>query len=81
MSTDVWLEPEFWADFGELDEVEKNELFILTNDIFTISPKKGRLDPGSFATIIFTHKLVVLHTTCWLGVLARECTKLLHVHC
>lgn len=58
MSSDVWLEPEFWADFGELDEVEKNELFILTNELFTITPKKGRLEPGEHVLILFTHKLV-----------------------
>lgn len=58
MSTDVWLEPEFWADFGELDEVERNELYILTNELFTISPKKGNLEPGAHVSIVFTHKSV-----------------------
>lgn len=56
MSHDVWLEPEFWSDFGELDEVEKNEEFVLINDLFTISPKKGCLEPGACVSIVCTHK-------------------------
>lgn len=56
MSSDVWLEPELWADYGRLDEVEKNESHVLKNDLFTISPKKGCLEPGSFVSITITYR-------------------------
>ncbi len=58
MSSDVWLEPEFWADYGHLDELEKNESYILKNDLFAISPKKGCLESGSHVSIMITYKLV-----------------------
>ncbi len=79
MSSDVWLEPEFWTDFGELDEVEKNELFILTNELFTISPKKGCLDPGSHVSITFTHKLVILLTVKSI-LLTKSCLHCIDIH-
>lgn len=60
MSSDVWLEPEIWADCGQLDEIEKNESYMLKNDIFTITPRRGCLESGSNVSIMFTYKLVTI---------------------
>ena len=56
MSSDVWLEPELWADYGQADDVEKNESYILKNDLFMISPKRGCLESGSYVSITITYK-------------------------
>ena len=56
MSSDVWLEPDMWADYGHLDEAEKNESHVLKNDLFVISPKKGCLESNSHVSITMTYK-------------------------
>ena len=45
------LEPEYWADSGHLDEVERHELNVVDNELFTVHPKKGALLPGESVTV------------------------------
>ncbi|XP_065886516.1 cilia- and flagella-associated protein 65-like [Dysidea avara] len=54
---DIFLEPAYWADTGELDQVEKDEMRIMDNDVFSVHPKSGHLDPGSttIITLSFRH--------------------------
>ena len=59
------LEPEYWAETGELDEVERHEINVLENELFTVQPKTGRLEPGARTTVIAGYKLVSLHVYAW----------------
>jgi len=54
--TDVWLNPETWADNEELNEAEEHESFILTNHIITVTPTKGILKPKQSVVVSFTYK-------------------------
>ena len=54
--TDVLLEPEYWADTGQLDEEERHELSVMDHDLFTVAPKKGRLGAGESAVISCSFK-------------------------
>ena len=53
---DMHLEPEYWAETGELDEVERHELNVLENELFTVQPKTGRLSPGGRTTVTASYK-------------------------
>lgn len=55
---DMHLEPEYWAETGELDEVERHEINILENELFTVQPKTGQLEPGAKTTVIASYKSV-----------------------
>ena len=54
--TDMHLEPEYWADSGRLDEVERHELNIIDNELFSVSPKKGVLQPGDSVQVTCSFK-------------------------
>ena len=43
---DMYLEPEYWAETGEMDVVEQHEMDVVTNKLFTVCPKQGHLEPG-----------------------------------
>ena len=53
---DMHLEPEYWAETGELDDVERHELNVLENELFTVHPKTGQLDPGARTTLTVSYK-------------------------
>ena len=50
------LEPEYWAETGELDDVERHELNVLENELFTVHPKTGQLNPGDRTTVTVSYK-------------------------
>lgn len=50
------LEPEYWAETGQLDEVERHELNMLENELFTVHPKTGQLNPGARTTVTVSYK-------------------------
>lgn len=52
------LEPEYWAETGQLDEVERHELNVLENELFTVQPKTGQLSPGERTTVTANYKSV-----------------------
>ena len=54
--TDMHLEPEYWADSGSLDEVERHHHDVITNQLFTVSPKTGTLAPGESTSILCSFK-------------------------
>ncbi|CAI8043463.1 Cilia- and flagella-associated protein 65 [Geodia barretti] len=54
--TDMHLEPEYWADSGSLDEVERHHHNVITNQLFTVSPKTGTLAPGESTSILCSFK-------------------------
>ena len=54
--SDMHLEPEYWADNGQLDDVEKLELNILDNELFSVDPKRGSLEPGAVCTVVASFK-------------------------
>lgn len=54
--SDMHLEPEYWADRGKMDEVERHELDVISNELFTVRPKAGKLQPGEKATIVCAFK-------------------------
>ena len=54
--SDMHLEPEYWADSGALDEVERHHHDIITNQLFTVAPKTGRLAPGESVSILCSFK-------------------------
>ncbi len=52
----MYLEPVYWAESGQLDEVEKHELNITDNELFTVHPKRGLLEPGAMTTVVASFK-------------------------
>ena len=50
------LEPDYWADTGQLDDEERHELSVMDHDLFTVAPKKGRLMPGESAVVTCSFK-------------------------
>ncbi len=59
MSTDLWLEPDYWADYGLAEKVEEDEMHVLNHELFMVSPKQGYLKPGDNVLITITYKYVV----------------------
>ncbi|XP_019617941.1 PREDICTED: cilia- and flagella-associated protein 65-like [Branchiostoma belcheri] len=53
--TDLQLELEYWAETGEFDEEELHQMRVTDNRLFSVKPKKGRLDPGQTQTVTFTY--------------------------
>lgn len=53
---DMHLEPEYWAETGKLDEVERHELDVVSNEVFTVQPKSGKLQPGDRVTVKCSYK-------------------------
>ena len=53
---DMYLEPEYWADTGELDQFEEKELYLMKNSIFSVEKKSGSLAPGESRVIKCSHK-------------------------
>ena len=49
--TDLYLEPEYWAETGKVDSTERHELDIVKNNLFCISPKQGLLQKGETVMI------------------------------
>lgn len=45
------LEPEYWAESGQMDDIERHELNIVDNELFTVKPKGGTLKPGQITTV------------------------------
>lgn len=54
--SDLHLELEYWAETGEFDEDELHEMKVMDNNLFTIEPKKGKLQPGECGTVTFQYK-------------------------
>lgn len=54
--SDLHLELEYWAETGEFDEDELHEMKVMDNNLFTIEPRKGFLQPGECATVTFTYR-------------------------
>ncbi|KAJ3049787.1 hypothetical protein HK097_009215 [Rhizophlyctis rosea] len=52
---DLEVEIEHWADPGDYTDEQLHHNLILDNNIFTISPKSGRLDSGESAHIVMTY--------------------------
>ena len=55
------LEPEYWADTGKMNEAERHELNVVSNELFTVRPKRGRLQPGEKTTVVCSFKSVGLY--------------------
>ena len=53
---DMYLEPEYWADTGELDQFEAKELYLMENSIFSVDRKLGCLQPGERRCVKCCHK-------------------------
>ena len=53
---DMYLEPEYWADTGELDQFEARELYLMENRIFSVDRKTGSLGPGERREVRCSHK-------------------------
>lgn len=53
---DMHLEPEYWAETGKLDEVERHELDVVNNKLFTVQPKSGKLQPRGRTTVVCSYK-------------------------
>lgn len=43
---DMYLEPEYWAETGQLDAVEQHQLDVVKNGLFCVHPKQGCLGVG-----------------------------------
>ncbi|WAR10588.1 CFA65-like protein [Mya arenaria] len=54
--SDLHMELEYWAETGEFDEDELHEMKVMDNNLFTIEPKKGRLEPGECGNVTFSYK-------------------------
>ncbi|KAL5005595.1 hypothetical protein ScPMuIL_016753 [Solemya velum] len=54
--SDLHLELEYWAETGEFDEDELHEMKVMDNQLFSIEPKKGQLQPGECKTVTFTYR-------------------------
>ena len=51
----MYLEPEYWAETGQLDEVERHELDVVSNAMFSVEPQQGVLAPGGRALVCFSY--------------------------
>ena len=56
---DMYLEPEFWAETGQIDPKEQHEINVVRNSLFTIEPKSGSLGPGEKVVV----RCAYLHTS------------------
>ncbi|KAL4217273.1 hypothetical protein ACF0H5_023724 [Mactra antiquata] len=54
--SDLHMELEYWAETGEFDEDELHEMKVMDNNLFTIEPKKGYIQPGECGTVTFQYK-------------------------
>ncbi|XP_060587307.1 cilia- and flagella-associated protein 65-like isoform X2 [Ruditapes philippinarum] len=54
--SDLHMELEYWAETGEFDEDELHEMKVMDNNLFTIEPKKGQLQPGECGTVTFQYR-------------------------
>ncbi len=86
----MYLEPEYWAESGQLDEVEQHELNITDNELFTVQPKRGLLKPGAATTVIASFKHthigtsrlpVLLKINRGREILVRKCTMIARAFC
>uniref|UniRef100_A0A7S1PHR2 Abnormal spindle-like microcephaly-associated protein ASH domain-containing protein n=1 Tax=Percolomonas cosmopolitus TaxID=63605 RepID=A0A7S1PHR2_9EUKA len=62
---DSSVEVDRWAeDQGTRTEAQERELYLILNDIFTISPKRATLQPGERVTVQlnYQHKLAEVHS-------------------
>ncbi|XP_077974570.1 cilia- and flagella-associated protein 65-like [Styela clava] len=53
---DLQLPMDYWTETGVFDADELHELHIQDNKLFTVSPKKGKLNPGQNQTILLQYK-------------------------
>lgn len=53
--SDLQLELEYWAETGEYDEDELHEMQVMDNKLFSIEPRRGKLLPGEFHTVVLTY--------------------------
>ncbi|XP_029460888.1 cilia- and flagella-associated protein 65 isoform X2 [Rhinatrema bivittatum] len=60
LPTDQQIELEYWAESGEIDPKEFQQLRIQDSKLFTISPKAGSLNPGQHQTLqlMYRHDIV-----------------------
>lgn len=58
--SDLQMELDYWADTGELNDDELHEIKVMDNKLFTVEPKKGRLQPGESQAITFTYKHIMV---------------------
>jgi hypothetical protein len=43
---DMYLEPPYWSETGQLTSIEQHEQDVVNNNLFTVSPKRGKLNAG-----------------------------------
>ena len=43
---DMYLEPPYWSETGNLSAAEQHELDVVNNGVFSVHPKQGRLGIG-----------------------------------
>ncbi|XP_052236731.1 cilia- and flagella-associated protein 65-like [Dreissena polymorpha] len=60
--SDLHTELEYWAETGEFDEDELHEMKVMDNNLFTIEPRKGKLDPGECGSVTFSYKHFIAGT-------------------
>lgn len=53
---DMYLEPEYWADTGEINYVEEHELDVVNNRLFSVKPKQGHLNVGERVIVECSYK-------------------------
>jgi hypothetical protein len=53
---DLLLELEYWAQSGDYEIDELEEMKVQDNKLFTIEPKKGHLEPGEIIRVKITYK-------------------------
>ena len=53
---DLYLEPEYWAETGQIDPSEQHELDVVKNGLFFVSPKEGKLLAGERVKIKCSYK-------------------------
>lgn len=53
---DLLLELEYWAQTGEYDLDELEEMKVQDNKLFTVSPKRCSLEPGETVQIHISYK-------------------------
>jgi hypothetical protein len=51
---DMYLEPEYWANKGDLDEMEQHELHLTSHKMFQVEPKSGTLQPHQQERVTLT---------------------------
>ena len=79
MSNDLWVDPELWADYG-IDELESDEMLVLNNELFTVSPRRGTLKPGESIVVIITYKLVSCAVQEWVAIRDINVIAFSYVH-